>query len=312
MIQVNNLCKKFGPNKAVDQVSFEVSKGEVLGFLGPNGAGKSTTMRMLTCFLPPTSGTANICGHDIWKNPIEVRKSLGYLPESAPSYNEMLVEEFLEFSGAIRGFSGKELTIKVEKVIELASLKDVRVQIIETLSKGYRQRTCLAQALIHDPPVLILDEPTDGLDPNQKQEVRDLIKQMSEKRAILVSTHILEEVEAICDRAIIIANGKIVADATPNELLEKSVYHNSIGITLISNDRENLFNQLQELPDVASVDMTDGDNDEKVNFQIFPAEGQTILRTVENFIHDNKLIVERMYVDRGRLDEVFRKLTLNI
>ena len=225
MLKVDNLKKSFGDFQAVKGVSFEVGKGEVLGFLGPNGAGKSTTMRMITGFLPPTSGTASVCdakgvAHDIIKDPVAAKKCIGYLPESAPSYRAMTVEEFLRFIAEIRGFTGKDVKAKVEAVIERAKLAKVARQTIETLSKGYRQRTCFAQAIIHDPQVLIMDEPTDGLDPNQKFVVREMIKEMAEKegKAIIISTHILEEVDAVCSRAVVIAHGEKKFDGTPDEL----------------------------------------------------------------------------------------------
>ncbi len=218
MLEVKNLKKCFGDFQAVKGISFSVRKGEVLGFLGPNGAGKSTTMRMVTGFLPPTSGTAVICGHDIATDSVEAKKCLGYLPESAPSYRAMTVEDFLAFIARVRGFDGAKCRAKVEEVIEKARLRPVARRTIDTLSKGYRQRTCFAQAIIHDPQVLIMDEPTDGLDPNQKFTVREMIKEMSAEKAIVISTHILEEVESVCTRAIVIADGEIKADGTPEEL----------------------------------------------------------------------------------------------
>jgi ABC-2 type transport system ATP-binding protein len=218
MLTVNTLTKNFGQIQAVNGVSFTVEKGEVLGFLGPNGAGKSTTMRMITGFIPPTSGTAVICGHDILNDPVAAKRCIGYLPENAPSYHTMTVTDFLTFIGRIRGFDGADLTKKVDAAIEKSRLETVRKQTIETLSKGYRQRTCFAQAILHDPQVLIMDEPTDGLDPNQKFIVREMIKEMSASKAIIVSTHILEEVDAVCTRAIVIANGTVVANGTPAEL----------------------------------------------------------------------------------------------
>jgi ABC-2 type transport system ATP-binding protein len=221
MLTVNNLTKSFGVIQAVKGVSFTVEKGEVLGFLGPNGAGKSTTMRMITGFLPPTSGTAVICGHDIQTDPVAAKRCIGYLPENAPSYHTMSVTDFLTFIGRIRGFEGADLNKKVEVAIEKSRLESVRKQTIETLSKGYRQRTCFAQAILHDPQVLIMDEPTDGLDPNQKFVVRQMIKEMAADKAIIVSTHILEEVDAVCTRAIVIANGTVVANGTPAELRAK-------------------------------------------------------------------------------------------
>ena len=218
LIEIEGLTKRFGAFTAVDRVSFTVARGEVLGFLGPNGAGKSTTMRMLAGFMTPTSGTARICGHDVQTDSVAARRTLGFLPEGAPTYPEMTVEAFLAFVAAIRGFGGREAGRRIARAIELTSLQGVRLQPVETLSKGFKRRVGLAQALLHDPPVLVLDEPTDGLDPNQKHEVRTLIGQMAPEKAIVISTHILEEVDAICTRAIIIARGTILADATPAEL----------------------------------------------------------------------------------------------
>ena len=218
MLEVKNLKKRFGDFEAVKGISFSVQKGEVLGFLGPNGAGKSTTMRMITGFLPPTSGTAVVDGHDIAREPVAAKAALGYLPESAPSYRAMVVEDYLKFIAEIRGFRGAAARDAVERVIEKARLQPVVRMTIETLSKGYRQRTCFAQAILHDPKVLIMDEPTDGLDPNQKFTVREMIKEMAAEKAIVISTHILEEVDAVCTRAIVIADGEIKADGTPAQL----------------------------------------------------------------------------------------------
>ena len=218
MLEVKNLVKRFGSFEAVKGISFTVAKGEVLGFLGPNGAGKSTTMRMITGFLPPTSGTASICGHDVLQDPVGAKQRLGYLPESAPSYRAMTVRDFLRFIAEARGFYGKAAKARVDEVIEKARLAPVVNKTIETLSKGYRQRTCFAQAILHDPAVLIMDEPTDGLDPNQKQTVREMIKEMAAAKAIVISTHILEEVDAVCTRALVIADGQIKADGTPAQL----------------------------------------------------------------------------------------------
>ena len=222
MIEVDKLTKKFGTKTAVDHLSFSVRKGEVLGFLGPNGAGKSTTMRMVTGFLPPTHGDAKICGISIVDRPAEAKRRIGYLPESAPLYNEMTVTGFLRFAADIRGLTGNAKNDAVERAVETCFLQSVAFQAIDTLSKGYRHRTCLAQALLHDPEVLILDEPTDGLDPNQKHEVRQLISRLGKEKAILFSTHILEEVEAACTRAVIVDRGRIVVDGTPEELAAKS------------------------------------------------------------------------------------------
>ncbi len=218
LIQIQGLTKQFGGFTAVDGVTFDVRRGEVLGFLGPNGAGKSTTMRMLAGFMTPTAGTARICGHDVQADSVAARRALGFLPEGAPTYPEMSVESFLRFCAKIRGYRGGELADRVDRALNLTTLRGVRLQPVETLSKGFKRRVGLAQALLHDPPVLVLDEPTDGLDPNQKHEVRGLIERMAPAKAIVISTHILEEVAAVCSRAIIISHGRIVADAAPREL----------------------------------------------------------------------------------------------
>jgi ABC-2 type transport system ATP-binding protein len=219
MIEVQGLVKNYGALRAVDGVSFKVNRGDILGFLGPNGAGKSTTMKVIMGFLRPTAGTAIVGGHDVTVEPVAVKRMVGYLPENAPAYPEMTVEEFLGFIAEVRGFRTiTQSRPRIERVVDLCHLTQVRRQTIETLSKGFKQRVGFAQALLHDPPVLVLDEPTDGLDPNQKHEVRNLIKQMAAEKAIILSTHILEEVEAICTRIIIITRGKVVVDATPEEL----------------------------------------------------------------------------------------------
>jgi ABC-2 type transport system ATP-binding protein len=221
LIEIAGLTKRFGAFTAVDGVTFSVARGEVLGFLGPNGAGKSTTMRMLAGFMIPTDGTARICGHDVQSDGVAARRILGFLPEGAPTYPEMTVSGFLTFCARVRGFGGKELARRIEHAMTLTRLDGVMLQPVETLSKGFKRRVGLAQALLHDPPVLVLDEPTDGLDPNQKHEVRALIAQMAPHKAIVISTHILEEVDAVCTRAIIIAAGRLVADATPAELMSR-------------------------------------------------------------------------------------------
>ena len=218
MIRIENLVKTFGAKRAVDGISFSVERGEVLGFLGPNGAGKSTTMRMITGFMPPTSGKVSIGGHDVAESPLEAKRLIGYLPENAASYPDMTVHGFLNFTAELRGLDGAARKKAVGRVVELCFLESVLRQSIDTLSKGYKHRTCLAQALIHDPQVLIMDEPTDGLDPNQKHEVRNLIREIGKEKAIIFSTHILEEVDAACTRAIIIDRGRIVASGTPDEL----------------------------------------------------------------------------------------------
>jgi len=226
VIEVKSLNKEFGPIHAVRNISFDVAHGEVLGFLGPNGAGKSTTMKMITGFLEPTSGTVIVDGHDVLEDPIKVKATIGYLPEGAPSYGEMTVRRFLGFIADVRGIRGNEKKQAIDRVIETINIGGVVNQTIETLSKGYKRRVGIAQAILHDPKVLIMDEPTDGLDPNQKHEVRSLIKTMAKDKAIVISTHILEEVGAVCSRAIVIASGQLLFDGTPEELTAKSDNHN--------------------------------------------------------------------------------------
>src|SRR5580693_8866504 len=228
MIKVENLSKAFGPKVAVDGISFTVERGEVLGFLGPNGAGKSTTMRMITGFIPPSGGRVSVGGFDMVNDPIPAKRLIGYLPENAPAYADMTVEGFLGFVAELRGLHGEAKKKAIHRVIEMCFLESVRFQSIDTLSKGYRHRTCFAQSILHDPDVLVLDEPTDGLDPNQKHEVRGLIRRMGERKAIIFSTHILEEVDAVCSRAIIIDRGQIVANGTPQELRAKSEYAGAV------------------------------------------------------------------------------------
>ena len=310
MIVVDALSKQFGQFQAVDEISFEVQRGEVVGFLGPNGAGKSTTMKMLTCYLPPTSGNAEVNGFSINSQRLQVQEQIGYLPESAPSYNEMQVEEFLSFIGEVRGYTGSELRRRVGRVLELTSLQEARKQIIDTLSKGFRQRTCLAQALIHDPTVLILDEPTDGLDPNQKHEVRELIRRMSEERTILVSTHILEEVEAVCTRALIISEGRLVGLGTPDELLSQSIYRNAITLSVSGVNAETLLEDLNGLEQVYSVERLEDMPNGAITVRVFPKDRESISSELEKFLKKKKMSIEQFFVERGRLDEVFRKLTL--
>lgn len=310
MIETEGLIKQYGSITAVDNISFQVGKGEILGFLGPNGAGKSTTMKMLTCFITPTSGTAKICGKDILTDSLAVREQVGYLPESAPLYKNMMVKEFLEFIASIRGFSGKEIQTKVNKVVETTELDSVLLQTIDTLSKGYRQRVCFAQALIHDPPVLILDEPTDGLDPNQKQAMRKLIKNMSKEKTILLSTHILEEVEAVCTRAIIINKGKIVVDGTPEELLKRSTQYNTVNLLLDADPPESLLAGLRSLEGVKEVTQTKNTAlPTDYSLTVVPQQGSDILDPVRTLITDHQSGIREIYRGRGRMDEVFRILT---
>ena len=302
MIEIDHLTKAFGAIKAVDDVSFKVAKGEVLGFLGPNGAGKSTTMKMITGFLPPSSGTATVAGFDVRRNPIEVKKRVGYLPEGVPLWPDMTPRAFLEFIARVRGFAGAEAAKRIAVAVEKTQLADVLDQPIETLSKGFKRRVGLAQALLHDPEVLILDEPTDGLDPNQKHEVRELILDMAGEKAIVISTHILEEVEAVCSRAIIIARGKIVADDTPAALAARSDRHN--GVTLATSAPAAVRPALEALPDVAAVlDAPDG--------LLFARarDGKSIISQVSAALRGIDAEIDQISVERGRLDEVFRQIT---
>ena len=308
-LEINSIGKSFNKRPIVRGVSLKIQKGEAIGLLGPNGAGKTTTMKMLTCFIPPSSGTAEICGYSILDDPLQVRNQIGYLPESAPSYDEMLVGEFLKFIAEIRGFSGIELKRRVGIVIEKTSLSEVENQMIDTLSKGFRQRTCLAQALLHDPPVLILDEPTDGLDPNQKHEVRSLIKEMSEERTILISTHILEEVESVCTNTMIISNGRVVAYGTPDELLSQSMYRNSVTVSMKNEDPRKLLDEFNKLDFIFSVEHVQDDRENLVTMRLYPKNKETISLKLKEYLFNKKSQLENFSVDRGRLDEVFRLLT---
>ena len=311
MIEVKQLVKQFGNLTAVDGISFNVAQGEVLGFLGPNGAGKSTTMKMITCFIPPTAGTVTVGGKDLRVDPIEVRRQIGYLPESAPSYGEMTVAEFLRFVAEMRGMRGAENAKAVDRVIGITALGDVRHQIVETLSKGYRQRTCFAQALIHDPPVLIMDEPTDGLDPNQKHEMRQLIHSMRHHKTIILSTHILEEMEAVCSRAVIIARGRIVADGTPEELAAMSRYHNAVTLRTRDQRGESLKERLKTIDGVNKVAYQPGEKGGAALFTLFSEKNRPILADVSRYLEKQQIAVEEVFTERGRVDEVFRDVTQN-
>ena len=306
MIAVRHLTKRFGPVTAVDDVSFTVSRGEVLGFLGPNGAGKSTTMKMITGFLAPTSGTAVIARHDVVVDPIAAKRHIGYLPEGAPAYPDMTPAGFLKFIARIRGFSGGEAARRIELAVARTELAGVLDQPIETLSKGFKRRVGLAQALLHDPDVLVLDEPTDGLDPNQKHEVRRLIASMPEK-AIVISTHILEEVDAVCTRAIVIAQGRVLADGTPGILAARSRHHNAVRLEL-AIDGYDAAAALLRLPGVETVEPIE-DLDGSA-LMIFPREGQSIIAEVTDLIRTAGWPVAALRVERGRLDDVFRAITL--
>jgi ABC-2 type transport system ATP-binding protein len=306
MIKTEHLSKRYGALVAADDVTFQVGPGEVLGFLGPNGAGKTTTMRMLAGFVTPTAGKASICGHDVASEPLAAKANLGYLPEGAPSYGEMTVRRFLDFIADLRRLGGERRRSRLDYVIERLQLTHVLEQSIETLSKGFRRRVGLAQAIVHDPPVLILDEPTDGLDPNQKHEVRTLINQMSRDKIIVISTHILEEVEAVCSRAIIIARGRIVADDTPLALEAKSRYFNAVTLQLERADQlETARAAVAALPAVAEVEVSVRD----ARLTALPRAGATILQTVSELATRQGLKLKELHLESGRLDEVFRTIT---
>jgi len=329
MIKVENLTKLFGAKRAVDGISFTVERGEVLGFLGPNGAGKSTTMRMLTGFLPPTSGTVTVGGYDMSEQPIPAKKLLGYLPESAPAYTDMTVHGFLSFAAEIRGLRGDAKKSAINRVVDLCFLDSVLHQNVDTLSKGYRHRTCFAQSIIHDPDILVLDEPTDGLDPNQKHEIRQLIRKMGEKKAIIFSTHILEEVDAACTRAIIIDRGVIVANGTPGELRRKSEWAGAVTLRvhgIAANEVQAKLNQLRSakkvvvevarasLPSVSNsapeTNGRDARSTPAVTVTVFPRSAGDGDLTREVIAATNGWQISELRTEEGRLDEVFYNITM--
>jgi gliding motility-associated transport system ATP-binding protein len=307
MIAVRHLSKRFGPIAAVDDISFAVARGEVLGFLGPNGAGKSTTMKMITGFLAPTSGTAVICGAEISQAPIAAKRHIGYLPEGAPAYPDMTPAGFLDFIARIRGFARAEAKRRIGLAVERTQLDSVLDQPIGTLSKGFKRRVGLAQALLHDPDVLVLDEPTDGLDPNQKHQVRRLIRALAPEKAIVISTHILEEVDAVCTRAIVIAAGRVLADGSPGALEARSRHHNAVRLAL-AQDGIDAATALLRLPGVAAVEPVE--DAEGSALMVFPRAGRSIITEVTDLVRAAGWSVAALRVERGRLDDVFRAITL--
>ncbi|MFO1466441.1 MAG: ABC transporter ATP-binding protein [Steroidobacteraceae bacterium] len=306
MIKTTSLCKRYGDKVAVDGISFEVGPGEILGFLGPNGAGKTTTMRMIAGFITPTSGSASVCGHDVVSDAVPAKACIGYLPEGAPSYGEMTVAEFLDFVADVRGLSGDARSRRKAEVIERLALAPVTQQMIDTLSKGFRRRVGLAQALIHDPQVLILDEPTDGLDPNQKHEVRKLINDLSKDKIVIVSTHILEEVHAVCTRAVIIADGRLVADETPRQLEARSRYHNAV--TLRFDAGAPFAAARQALQSLAEVQQVEAD-ERALSITAVPKAGAVALPAISTLVMQQNWPVAELHLESGRLDEVFRTIT---
>ena len=311
MIVVEHLSKDFGPKRAVNDISFTVQKGEILGFLGPNGAGKSTTMRMLTGFIPPTAGRVTIGGFDVAENPIPAKRLIGYLPESAPCYSDMTVHGFLSFAAEIRGIHGAKREEAIRKAVGLCFLEGVLHQSVDTLSKGYRHRTCLAQAIIHDPEVLVLDEPTDGLDPNQKHEIRLLLKRFGQNKAIIFSTHILEEVDAVCSRAIIIDRGRVVANGTPADLRSRHELAGSVTLRTHGVAAEAIKSRLSTLGVAGKVRLDSADS--SVLVRVFPRDktvNNELAKAVAQLAAREGWSFEDLRTEEGRLDEVFRSITL--
>ena len=306
MITIEGLTKRFGSLTAVDNISLSVGRGEVLGFLGPNGAGKSTTMKMLTGYLPITSGRASVCGFDVVSDAIKARGKIGYLPEGSPLYGDMSCLLFLNFVAEIRGYRGAQVKDKVNLAIERLELESVINKPIETLSKGFKRRLGLAQSILHDPDVLILDEPTDGLDPNQKHQVRGLIKDMASDKAIIISTHLLEEVAAVCSRAIIISEGKIVFDGTPEEFAARSSIHNAVTIRLTGENLDRVRSEIESIEDVHRIETIN----ETGVLRLIPKDGAVIVEKVSLLMREKGFKVDEIFVERGHLDEVFRNLTI--
>ncbi len=303
MIQTQQLTKRYGGFTAVDDISFRVEPGEVLGFLGPNGAGKSTTMKILAGFLAPSAGRASVCGFDVETQPIEARRALGYLPEGAPAYGEMTARGLLGFVADVRGLAGDARRRRFDDVVGRLALEGVLDQPTETLSKGFKRRVGLAAAILHDPPALVLDEPTDGLDPNQKHEVRELIRSMARDRTIIISTHILEEVHAVCTRAIVIARGRLLADATPAALEARSRFHGAVSLT--TPDPVAVKDGLSRVAGVATVEIDPQDG----RVTAFPRAGEAIFDRVTEHLRAQSTPFSELQLERGRLDEVFRQIT---
>jgi len=304
MIEASGLRKRYGRLVAVDGISFKAEPGEVLGFLGPNGAGKSTTMRMVAGFLSPTAGTAKVCGHDVQDDAMAARRALGYLPEGAPSYAEMTPLGLLGFIADLRGLKGPARRTRIDFVVQRLALSTVLHQAIETLSKGFRRRVGLAAAIVHDPAALVLDEPTDGLDPNQKHEVRALISELARERTLLLSTHILEEVEAVCTRAIIIAQGRILADDTPAGLVARSRYHGAVSLQPADSIAARAV--LDGMPGVSGFEQDTRD----ARLYVFPqGRQQRLAEAVADRLRQRSVAFEGLRVEHGRLDEVFRRIT---
>ena len=303
LIDVRGLVKHYGPIRAVDGISFEVHRGDILGFLGPNGAGKTTVMKMITGFLEPDQGSVSVAGHPLDTDALAAKRTIGYLPETAPAYGEMTVHGFLTFVGEAREIA--EVEIALERVVEATGLQRVIHQTIETLSKGFQRRVGLAQALIHDPEVLILDEPTDGLDPNQKAVVQELISSLSSEKAIVLSTHILDEAERICNRAVIISEGKILVDSTPESLIARAPSHNVIRVSL---DAAQLAAAVELVQDATWCDRVERFADTMLD--IYPTDGENRLDDLLSLLAGTE--IHAVHLQEGRLDELFREITKGI
>jgi len=301
MIEIKNITKRFGEFTAVNNLSFSIEPGEVVGFLGPNGAGKSTTMKMITGFLEASEGDIQVAGFNINQDPLAIKQQIGYLPEGAPAYGDMTPAQFLNFIADVRGLTGRKKQARIARVIKNVELQSVLDRPIDNLSKGFKRRVGLAQAILHDPKVLILDEPTDGLDPNQKHQVRQLIQNMAKDKIVIVSTHILEEVTAVCNRAIIIAKGTKIFDGSPEELQAKSSFHNAVTIEL-TGEVESL-DALEAMPQVQSV-VKEGSR-----LTVMPTNGEAIFSVVYDKLHELGWKFDAIYSEKGRLDDIFRELT---
>jgi len=310
MIEVEGLTKRFATIEAVSDVGFSVAAGDVVGLIGPNGAGKSTTLKMITGYLPPTAGRAVVCGFDVAKDPTEAKRRIGYLPEGAPAYADMGVGDFLDFVAGARGLKGPAKARRVGEVVERMRLGDVLARPIDTISKGFKRRVGIAQAVLHDPPVLILDEPTADLDPNQRYEVHRLVRDMAPGRAILVSTHMLDEVEALCGRTVVLAGGRVVAHATPEELQSRSAYHNAVRIRVAGELADRTLDAVKGLPRVAEAVRIDRPGPPpSTDILVKPQPGETIAEAVRDALAEHRLPVDELRIERGRLDDVFRQLT---
>jgi ABC-2 type transport system ATP-binding protein len=307
MIEIAGLTKRFGPITAVAGIDLNVDKGEVLGFLGPNGAGKSTTMKMVAGFLAPDGGYARICGHDIETDTLAAQRRIGYLPEGAPAYPDMTPRQFLHFIAEVRGLSSEAGRAAIASAVGKTELEPVLDQPIDTLSKGFKRRVGVAQAILHNPPVLIMDEPTDGLDPNQKHAVRMLIQGMAREKAIIISTHLLEEVEAVCTRAVIIDRGRVVADGTPAQLLARSRHHNAVTLQVPEKQAASVVSRLETMPGVADVEQRT--SDDLATVTAFPKGNALLIEEISAMAARENWDVKELYAEAGRLDEVFRAIT---